>query len=165
MPRQSILKLPFVETAFKNVRHRLRVFRDQRTASSLLHCDLPSSAGIHRALSAMWMPSEENSDRWFARIETQRAKWQTDHSPLVDGTLGEPGIYDVGETVSGACSRSKRPRAARMLFRMIRELRPKQVIELGTNVGVSAAYIAAALKENGEGAESSLWTHLNTVKP
>ncbi len=38
-----------------------------------------------------------------------------------------------------------------MLYRIIRELRPKQVIELGTNVGISAAYIAAALKENGDG--------------
>lgn len=37
------------------------------------------------------------------------------------------------------------------LFRLVRGLRPQRVLELGTNMGVSAAYIQTALDLNGSG--------------
>lgn len=43
----------------------------------------------------------------------------------------------------------------RCLFALVRALRPKTCLELGTGVGISAAYITAALAMNGKG---SLWT-------
>jgi predicted O-methyltransferase YrrM len=45
---------------------------------------------------------------------------------------------------------SKRPQPALLLFLLIRAIQPLHVIELGTNVGISSAYIAAALKANGQ---------------
>lgn len=54
-------------------------------------------------------------------------------------------------TVAEACAVSK-PRAwARLLFHLVRELEPDICVEMGTCVGISAAYQAAALQLNGNG--------------
>jgi predicted O-methyltransferase YrrM len=65
-------------------------------------------------------------------------------SPLVDGTLGPAGPYDCGQTVASVCSVSKPAHAARLLHSLAAEYRPKTIIELGTNVGISSAYLAAS---------------------
>jgi predicted O-methyltransferase YrrM len=66
-----------------------------------------------------------------------------DKSPLVDGSLGPGGIYDQGLTVAEVCGVSKPPHAARLLHSLADEYQPKTTIELGTNVGISSAYLAA----------------------
>jgi predicted O-methyltransferase YrrM len=43
------------------------------------------------------------------------------------------------------------PTQGKIVYEHIRETRPQLVLELGTAHGVSAAYMAAALQENGEG--------------
>ena len=43
------------------------------------------------------------------------------------------------------------PLSSRILFHLVRELRPDACVELGTCTGLSAAYQAAALKLNGSG--------------
>lgn len=43
------------------------------------------------------------------------------------------------------------PAWGRFLFRLVRALRPRRLLELGTNLGVSASHLAAALALNGEG--------------
>ena len=50
------------------------------------------------------------------------------------------------------CLVSKSPRACAVLFGLVRSLDPAVVIELGTNVGISSSYLAAALHINGRGA-------------
>lgn len=45
------------------------------------------------------------------------------------------------------------PEAGLMLHALIRNIRPKLVIETGTFVGISTMWIAAALMENGDGGE------------
>jgi predicted O-methyltransferase YrrM len=67
-----------------------------------------------------------------------------DSSPLVDGTLDAEGLYDQGQTVADACNVSKGREAARYLFSIAAEYRPSIVLELGTNVGISSSYLAAA---------------------
>ena len=61
------------------------------------------------------------------------------------GTLVERRIGEVARTAS------KPPQAARILFDLLRERRPETCLELGTCVGISAAYQAAALELNGRG--------------
>jgi predicted O-methyltransferase YrrM len=56
-------------------------------------------------------------------------------------------VHTVGER----CLSSKSPLGALLLFRLVRELRPAHALELGTNLGISAAYQAAALALNGGG--------------
>jgi predicted O-methyltransferase YrrM len=56
-----------------------------------------------------------------------------------DGGYGEWPIGSIW-TVEG-----------RILYALIRALKPQRIIEIGTNVGCGASHIAAALKENGDG--------------
>ena len=53
--------------------------------------------------------------------------------------------HAMGELSKG----SKPPHDARFLYRMVRALQPRTVLELGTNVGVSSSYIALALPPGG----------------
>jgi predicted O-methyltransferase YrrM len=80
----------------------------------------------------------------FSRIEQGRQDMLCDHSPLVDGSLGPPAIYDQDVTIAGACGVSKRPNSAWLLHSLANEYRPGTILELGTNVGISSAYLAAS---------------------
>jgi predicted O-methyltransferase YrrM len=62
-----------------------------------------------------------------------------------------PGV-PVRHTVGEFCKSSSLPPVwARFLFHLVRELRPMRALELGTALGVSAAYQGAALELNGCG--------------
>ena len=84
---------------------------------------------LARALSA-------RANDLFGRIEQRRAEMLKDNAPLVDGSLGDSGPYDQGQTVASVCNVSKPAHAARLLYSMAAEYRPKTIIELGTNVGI-----------------------------
>jgi predicted O-methyltransferase YrrM len=56
--------------------------------------------------------------------------------------------HTVGEFCAGS---SLGPLWSRLLFHLVRELRPAHALELGTALGISAAYQGAALELNGEG--------------
>lgn len=87
---------------------------------------------------------------WIERIESERKYLLSLKDPLIDESLGQGGLYDQGVTIHQACLASKPLEAAILLFLLTRAIKPSNVIELGTNVGVSSAYIAAALKLNGQ---------------
>lgn len=67
-----------------------------------------------------------------------------DTSPLVDEALAPPAIYDEGKTVGDACGVSMDRQSARILHSLTVEFQPQTILELGTNIGISAAYLAAA---------------------
>jgi predicted O-methyltransferase YrrM len=54
----------------------------------------------------------------------------------------------IGEVCKVA---SKPPVWAEVLFRLVRARRPANCVEMGTCMGISASYIASALKLNGQG--------------
>jgi len=59
--------------------------------------------------------------------------------------------------IGDVCRSASKPRFwALFLFRMIRALKPEKCLELGTSLGFSASYQAAALKLNGSGEIVSL---------
>lgn len=60
------------------------------------------------------------------------------------------GIINT-KSLSEIVKASKPSLWASMLFKLVREFKPKKCIELGTCVGISAAYQGTALKLNGEG--------------
>lgn len=84
-------------------------------------------------------------------IEAVRHEYSQRDEPLVDGTLGESVPWDQGRTIADASRVSRSPDHAAYLYHLIRQRRPKRVLELGTNLGISGSYIAAALKEHGGG--------------
>lgn len=84
-------------------------------------------------------------------IEAERELMLSSEEPLADGTLGAGGRHDAGVSVRGACTVSQGRYGATFLYLLVREFKPSVAFELGTNVGISSAYQAAALKLNGGG--------------
>jgi predicted O-methyltransferase YrrM len=66
-----------------------------------------------------------------------------------------PGPFDDGRSVSEVVTYSVPIESGRLLYAIVRSFAPERGIELGTNVGVSAGYIASAMAVNGSG---RLWT-------
>jgi predicted O-methyltransferase YrrM len=61
-------------------------------------------------------------------------------------------VRGSGEILGDICKRrSVKPDRGSTLFWAVRFLKPSQVLELGSGVGISAAFISAALKMNGSG--------------
>jgi predicted O-methyltransferase YrrM len=77
------------------------------------------------------------------QIEKLRAEMLADRSVLADGSLG-PMAFDTGLSVADACDVSRRASSANVLYSLASEYGSKSIIELGTNVGISSAYLAAA---------------------
>ena len=78
------------------------------------------------------------------RIERSRKEMLNNRAPLADGTLGPVSIYDERRTVADACAVSRRATSANVLYSLASEYGSKSILELGTNVGISSAYMAAA---------------------
>ncbi len=74
-------------------------------------------------------------------------------SPDATRTAREMEQGFVGRiTVAEVCAKAvSKPKKAMSLFTVTRALRPNLVVELGTSVGISGAYIAAALSLDGRG--------------
>lgn len=74
-------------------------------------------------------------------------------NPETGRTASEMAEGKVINEVVGKISRiaSKSPASAALLFSLVRQQKPARCIEMGTCVGISAAYIASALRLNGHG--------------
>jgi predicted O-methyltransferase YrrM len=144
MLSQSAVRFSFASmlhrTLYKNPRNHFILSRLGRSGPGL------DIADAIRALSNE--PPERDGD-WIASIEAQRARHESSEGPLNDGTLSNAGPYD-NVTVRHASTNSKGRRESYLLYCLTRSLRPRSVVELGTNLGISSSYIAAALQENGD---------------
>ena len=78
-------------------------------------------------------------------------------SPTSKRTLGEMerGVRRA-TSVAKISDSSKPPSWARLLYKLVRKLQPASAVELGSCVGISAAYQAAALELNGRGSLKTL---------
>jgi predicted O-methyltransferase YrrM len=118
--------------------------------------DHPVAPRLARALERVRGRRAGTAEPWASRIEAERAKRLASTEPL--SAPGTPaGPYDRGMTVRTACLASRRREDAIALHQMVAELRPERIIELGTNVGISSAYMAAAQKD-ATGGKGSLVT-------
>lgn len=126
---------------------------DQRVRKRLSRTPYPQGEEIEKAVSIRKPQLPPSEQARIARIECERERLLQRDDPLVDGSLGPGGIYDQDVTIRAACQVSKSPEQALMLYCLIRRLKPRTVIELGTNVGISSAFIAAAIAEDGQQGE------------
>lgn len=118
-------------------------------------------SAIRYAAERSWIPIERRRLAWSGharlaralsgrpcplapKIERSRRELLKDRSQLVDGSLGPAGIYDMGQTVADACRVSRNGPSAQLIYSLASEYRPQTILELGTNVGISASYLAAA---------------------
>lgn len=137
---------------------RLRIRRD---LSGLTATNPQISAAVFDAADRKTSKAESD---WIRRIEHLRHEMKASSEELefMDYGAGSGGakfteqeMYRgrvVRKTIGQICTTTSRTdRTALLLLRLVRELKPCTCIELGTSVGVSACYQAAALKLNGAG--------------
>ena len=93
------------------------------------------------------------------RVEARRRRLAAEHGDTAAVFTEEPGATGVrwehvarpGPLADKCGTISIPPRWGVLLVRLVRELRPRVCVELGTGFGLSAAFTAAALELNGEG--------------
>jgi predicted O-methyltransferase YrrM len=122
---------------------------DGFTRRQLANAHYPQGQQLFHVLRQLRMSIPPVETDLIQEIENERSRLLLREEALVDGSLGEGGLYDKGQSIKAVCRVSKSPRSALFLYLMIREFKPLTVIELGTNVGISSAYLAAALQLNG----------------
>jgi len=134
--------LPFVNTVLNGLvsEHRSK--------------QLANSGGEHGTrlagvIASMKARGSGETAQIIASIEGERARMLTLGGDLVDGSLGESSAIDAGKSIKQAVAVSKPKNGAALLYSLVREFKPTNAIELGTNVGISAAYQATALNERG----------------
>jgi predicted O-methyltransferase YrrM len=126
----------------------------------------PTSRALSQALRTTAFGRIPAAEReWIGRIEARRRELAADERAVPPGfepgskgaagtrfaTLGKPvPIWGISALFSIS------PAWGVFLMRLVRELAPKSCLELGTALGVSAAYQAAALELNGAGTLTTL---------
>lgn len=119
------------------VRREIRRLRRQRTPDALLLARLVQQG-------TRWRPNADDR-RWFDRIEAERRALERS-----DGNVRwrDDARVPIAEVTRRA---SQSPRGGRLLYAVARGFGPTRGVELGTCLGISAAYQAAALAANGHG--------------
>jgi predicted O-methyltransferase YrrM len=138
--------------------------RNRRELSRLRTRDTPIATALADALHAVLEKAVSPEERrWIDRIESIRRELRASTRPLrfMDYGAGSPTdrrnaeeMYEGKEvtiSVAEACAASKPPAWCLLLFELVRKLAPSRCLELGTNLGVSAAYLGAALQLNESG--------------
>jgi len=88
------------------------------------------------------------------KIEQERNRLLNIHDLLVDGSLEKITNADHTDiTVAKACEASKSPKLALLLYLLTKAFNPKLILEMGTNLGISAAYLKIASMANAENAK------------
>jgi predicted O-methyltransferase YrrM len=92
-----------------------------------------------------------NEAAWIERIERRRAQFGAESDRIELGERPVPGYpREVSPFHLARVASIHRPWGA-FLLRLVRELRPRSSLELGTAIGISAAYQGSALELNEEG--------------
>jgi len=82
----------------------------------------------------------------FGPIEQLRRRLHSDDNRLEIKDLGAGSVYNATHTRSIAAiakHAAKPPRLGRLLYRLARHYQPATIVELGTSLGLSTAYLAA----------------------
>jgi len=157
------------ELALSGRRAALRLWRAPRSRAArrrMRAADDPRLRSVGAAIQAVVEGRAEPEEAaWFERIEalrhltnarTDRVPWrmfegsEPDASGQFPSRLIERAVGEISMTGS------KRPKWAQLLFHLVRRLGARSCLELGTCVGISGAYQAAALACNGAGRLVSL---------
>jgi predicted O-methyltransferase YrrM len=124
----------------------------------------PLARRLASALGAEPPPEPQRSD--IDRIRRARQRMLEDetrieilnfgagsrHSTIRPTAEQSSAGYVTISTIGDVCRRAaSKPRKGLTLYGLVRELRPRLGLELGTCVGISTAYIATGMRHNGHG--------------
>jgi predicted O-methyltransferase YrrM len=146
------MAVPVVARRVRRVRQRTRAaLVGRRRLRQIAELGDPSAAAVARAVQATVSGDMAAEDaRWIERVDGLRRRLLNQQEPLgtgVDGGTGEPAGKTLAEAALGTSHRDW----GTLQFELVRQLRPRVCLELGTSLGISGAYVAAALRLNGEG--------------
>lgn len=159
----------FRRVGSKVYRERYTVDRNPeiwKEMSRLYKMDKAISKSVANAFGAVLNNKTSAKEKlWIDKIESLRNQLSTSSTKVVIVDYGAGSlensdlivkeIYEgrvITRTIGEACQRSSIPQLwAFLLFKLIRELKPSVCLELGTSLGISTAYQAAALELNQHG--------------
>lgn len=148
----------------------LRRLRARRVLAALGASRDPTARLVGQAIVETWDRRLDSSERgWVERIEALRRELEADVTEIeyIDYGAGAPDSERTRQEASAGITRqvrigevcrtgSKPPLWCLLLFKLVRRLQPGVCLELGSCLGISAAYQAAALELNQRGKLISL---------
>ncbi len=146
-------RIPFLLSSYGRLSAAYFKARTPSVLHQLKGSDYAVAQSIHQSVQSFLSTDGTDQGVWIEAIEKERARQLETDALLNDGTLGEDGLYARTLTIAGASRASKPADQARWLFHLVLATQPKCVIELGTNTGISSAYIGAAMRMNGVGGQ------------
>lgn len=120
------------------LRRRLHRLVNSRELARLRQLGLEPANELADVLEA-WQAREPIHDPVIGEIERQRRDWLATPDDSSDNER-----FRDKHTIARACRASKPPVWAELLYRLVNRLQPRVVLELGTNLGISSAYLGAA---------------------
>jgi precorrin-6B methylase 2 len=161
--------VPVVKSIMKNFLRRLIRFQAQKKLRQLRSFSVPALDKIANAIDDALNDNLTSEEKvWVDQIEELRSVLSADITgiTMTDYGAGSPKSNRTKEemyagvatptSISECCRASKPYFWALVLFKLIRELKPTTSIELGTCLGISAAYQASAHKINDKGSITTL---------
>jgi len=149
-----------LKNRIKNIRWKFWMFRGMQ---SLNHSEI-SASNIKQAIrETIYNTINTEEKTWITSIEQIRKQFTGNPTPvtILDFGAGDPDSLRSNEemeqgkvsstTYDEICQGSKPALWALLLFKLVRKIQPGLVIELGTCIGISAAYQSAAQHLNGKG--------------
>ncbi|MEO1520711.1 MAG: class I SAM-dependent methyltransferase [Cyanobacteria bacterium J06633_2] len=148
--KDLIKQIPYTVAIYRKVARLIRGRSNKDILTQLENNSHRQGRQIWEAVMSLNRGLSRSDQHWIDRIEFEREYLLKRDELLNDGSLGEAGLYDDSVSIKDACLVSKPPKPAFLLFLLTRVMRPKNVIELGTNVGISSAYMGVGLKASGQ---------------
>jgi len=147
--KQFIKQIPFAISVARIFATPVRRYSNKKILKQLENTGYDQALKIRNAIISLQQGLAQIDQDWKDKIESERKRLLSCNEPYYDGSLGEGGLYDHKDiSIKEACLSSISPKKGLLLFFLTNAMKPQNVIELGTNVGISSAYIGAALKVN-----------------
>lgn len=147
--RQRLLDVPGVA----GVRSRFDAWRfrilESQAQAALRASSHPTAKPLLASLESLRKPLPVADRSRIEAIESERQRLLQCQDLLDDGSLGAGANSDLDCRVCDACKASKPPVAALWLYWLVRHTGARRILEMGTNLGISSAYLGSALEMNG----------------
>lgn len=148
------MKIPVTRIVSKGIRTLFTPIELKRLENNPVEYHSSLAETIRKARSSDFTKPDRN---WIDKIEDKRSGLlASDETIQIDNFLKNESQNNGTEGseveyVRDACSASVSPSYGRLLYKLVRDYRPQRCLELGTCLGISTAFIASALSQNGKG--------------
>ena len=137
-----------VDDSIRAALHKVQAASARREITSLKERSPALEQALRETLANRLEPAEGD---WVRRIESLRRRLHRSSDTIAMYDYGAEGDAVREVTVAERCRGASKPYFwSLLLLKLIRQFRPLRCLELGTCMGISAAYQGAALAINGQ---------------